>query len=211
MLERVPMFSDIDAKLIETLEAGSQHRVFQKNTVVISEGDETDNLFILLSGRAHAIRTDESGRQLVVNRFSTFDCFGEISFLNGGLRSATVVTKERCELMIIPRSCFLSLASDHPEIYWNFITYLLSKLRYATQQIEDLAFRDVYGRLAHFLTENQDEKGVVPEKLTQQEMADIVGASRETVARILSTLQEGGFVSRQKGRTIILKKLPYKF
>ena len=211
MLERVPMFSKIGRRSCEALEAIGQRRHYRKNTVIISEGDETDSLYVLLSGRADALRSDDSGRQLVISRFQPFDCFGEMSFLDGDPRSATIVTNTSCEVMVIPRSRFLALVPDRPEMAWSIMLYLLKKLRQATQQIDDLAFLDVYGRLAHFLIENQDENGVISEKLTHRNIADIIGTSRETISRILSELKEGNFISKQKGRIVIEKKLPYQF
>ncbi len=211
MLERVPMFSNIGRRSCDALEAIGQRRQYRKNTVIISEGDETDSLYILLSGRADALRTDSSGRQLVISRFQPCDCFGEMSFLDGDPRSATIVTNTPCEVMVIPRNRFLALVADRPEMTWSIMLYLLKKLRQATQQIDDLAFLDVYGRLAHFLVKNQDENGVISEKLTHQNIADIIGSSRETISRILSELKEGKFINKHKGRIVIQKKLPYKF
>ena len=211
MLERVPMFANIGPEACEALEAIGQRRRYRKHSVIISEGDETDNLYVLLSGRANAVRSDNSGRQLVVNRFRPYDCFGEMSFLDGHPRSATIITAVSCEVLVIPRRHFFTLVSDQPEIAWGIISFLLSKLRQATQQITDMAFLDVYGRLAQFLTENQNENGIIPEKLTHQDVADLIGTSRETVTRIVSQLKEGGFIAQRSGQFVLRKKLPYKF
>jgi CRP/FNR family cyclic AMP-dependent transcriptional regulator len=178
---------------------------------VINEGDETDSLYIVLKGRANALRSDESGRQFIVNRFGPFDYFGEMSIFDSNARCATVITREKCTLMVLPRKAFLEFAARHPGIYKNLIKALLEKLRKATQQIEQLAFLDVYGRLARFLIENQNADGVIEEKLTQQELADMVGSSRETVNRIFNELVGGGFIEKEKGRIIVKKKLPYSF
>ncbi len=211
MLERVPMFNNIDLHACKELEAIGLRRLYRKNTVVITEGDDTNSLYILLSGSANAIQSDQSGRQLVINRFQPYDAFGEMSFLDGSPRSASVVTNTPCEVMIIPRKRFQALVAERPEIAWDIILYLLSRLRQATRQINDLAFLDVYGRLAHFLEQNQNKDGVVSEKLTQQEIADIIGSSRETVSRIFSELKAGQFIATRKGSIIIKKKLPYNF
>lgn len=211
MLERVPMFANIGQKSREALESIGQRRQYRKNSVMINEGDETDNLYVLLSGKANAVRSDNTGRQLVVNRFEPYDCFGEMSFLDGNPRSATIITTATCEVMVITRRQFFNLVSDKPAIAWGIISFLLAKIRHATQQVTDLAFLDVYGRLAQFLTENQNESGIIEEKLTHQEIADIIGASRETVTRIISQLKEGDFITRQSGQFVLQKKLPYKF
>ncbi len=211
MIEQVPLFSNLSPQAISELEAIVRRRSFPKGTVVINEGDVSDSLYILASGRAVALRSDESGRQLVVNRFGPWDYFGEMSFFDRSERCATVMTKERCEVMMIARSDFLGFADKHSDILWNVINALLVKLRKATEQIESLAFLDVYGRLTRILIENQDDNGIIQEKLTQQELADMVGSSRETVSRILNELTAGGYIGKDKGRIVIQNKLPYKF
>ena len=211
MLERISLFSNLSTEQISELEALGQERFAAKNSIVINEGDETDNLYIVLKGRVNALRSDESGRQFIINRFGPFDYFGEMSFFDRNTRCATVNARERCTFMVLPRKAFFEFAARHPEIYKNMITSLLEKLRRATQQIEELAFLDVYGRLARFIIENQNAKGVIEEKLTQQEIADMVGASRETVNRIFNELVGGGYIKKEKGRIVVKKKLPYSF
>lgn len=211
MLERVSLFSNLMSHEIVELETLGQERSVAKNSIVINEGDETDSLYIVLKGRANALRSDESGRQFIINRFGPYDYFGEMSFFDRNSRCATVITREKCTLMVLPRKAFFEFAARHPEIYKNLIKALLEKLRRATQQIEQLAFLDVYGRLARFLVENQNTEGVIEEKLTQQELADMVGSSRETVNRIFNELVVGGFIEKEKGRIIVKKKLPYSF
>jgi CRP/FNR family cyclic AMP-dependent transcriptional regulator len=211
MLDRVSLFSSLQAHEIAELETLGQERSVAKNSIVINEGDDTDSLYIVLKGRANALRSDESGRQFIVNRFGQYDYFGEMSFFDRNSRCATVITRDKCTLMVLPRKAFFEFAARHPEIYKNLIKALLEKLRRATQQIEELAFLDVYGRLARFLVENQNDDGVIEEKLTQQELADMVGSSRETVNRIFNELVGGGFIEKEKGRIIVKRKLPYSF
>lgn len=211
MLERIALFSNLTHQSIQELESISRRRTFAKGAVVITEGDGSDSLYVVISGKAVALRSDASGRQLVVNRFGPWDYFGEMSFFDRSARCATVMTKERCEVLMIARGDFLGFAEQHKEILWNVINALLAKLRKATEQIESLAFLDVYGRLARFLIENQDQDGVIAEKFTQQELADLVGSSRETVSRIFNELVAGGYIRKEKGRIVIQNKLPYKF
>ena len=211
MLEKVPLFSNLSTHEITKLEAIGQERSVPKNTMVISEGDDTDCLYVVIKGKAHAFRNDESGRQLIVNSFGPYDYFGEMSFFDSNVRCATVITKVKCTLLILPRKRFFNFAAKHPQIYENVIRALLEKLRKATQQIEELAFLDVYGRLTRVLIENQNADGVIEEKLTQQELADMVGSSRETVNRIFNELVSGGYLVKEGGRIKLLKKLPYSF
>lgn len=209
MLNHVSLFAGLKEVQITELEAICATKTVPRNSVVINEGDVSDSLYIVLSGKAYAVRIDESGRQFVINRFGPYDYFGEMSFFDGNARCATVITKDTCRLMMVPRRAFLQLAAKHPEILWNVNKALLQKLRVATQQIDALAFMDVYSRLARFLTEHQDEHCLIKEKFTQQELADIVGASRETVNRIFNELTAGGYLSKVGRRIKIDKELPY--
>jgi CRP/FNR family cyclic AMP-dependent transcriptional regulator len=211
MLERVSLFSNLDERDIINLEAVCLKRTVPKNTLLINVGDETDCLYVLLAGKAHALSSDETGRQFVVNRFGPFDHFGEMSLFDRNARCATVVTKEKCTLMILTRKAFFQFAAQHPEVYPNMIKALLEKLRKTTELIGELAFMDVYGRLSRFMVENQNADGIIEEKLTQQDLADIVGSSRETVNRIYNELVSGGYLTKEKGHMKIMKKLPYAF
>ena len=211
MIERVSLFSDLNRIEIKELESHCLERTVPRNSMVINEGDDTDCLFIVMKGRAKALRSDKSGRQFVVNRFGPYDYFGEMSLFDHEARCATVVTKEKCIFKILPRKAFFEFAATHPGIYRNMIKTLLERLRKATDQIGELAFLDVYGRLSRFLIENRNADGVIEEKLTHQELADIVGSSRETVCRIYNELVDGGYISKNKGRMKINKKLPYTF
>ena len=211
MLESVSLFSSLDDSQLAELEAICNTRSIPRNSIVINEGDETDSLYIVKKGKAYAVKIDKTGRQFVINRFGRFDYFGEMSFFDGDVRCATVVTREPCELMILPRRAFLQFAAKHHEILWNVTKALLAKLRAATEQIDALAFMDVYSRLARFLTEHEGPDNFVTEKFTQQELADSVGASRETVNRIFNELTTGGYIAKEGGRIIIRKKLPYNF
>jgi len=211
MLERVSLFSNLNHKDIADLESICLERTVAKNTLLINEGDETDCLYVLLKGKAHALRSDETGRQFVVNRFGPLDYFGEMSLFDRNARCATVITKEKCALMVLTHKAFFRFAAGHPEVYPNMIRTLLKKLRKATELIGELAFMDVYGRLARFLVENASTEGVIEEKLTQQDLADIVGSSRETVNRIYNELVSGGYITKEKGRLKIMKTLPYEF
>ena len=211
MLERVTLFSNLNAQDITDLESICLERTVPKSTLLINEGDETDCLYVLLSGKAHALRSDEAGRQFVINRFGPFDYFGEMSLFDRSARCATVVTKQKCALTVLTRKAFFYFAAEHPEVYPNMIKSLLEKLRKATEMIGELAFMDVYGRLSRFLVENQNANGVIEEKLTQQDLADIVGSSRETICRIYNELVSGGYIAKEKGRMKIMKPLPYEF
>lgn len=211
MLTNVTMFDGLTAKQIDGLECSANRATIQKNTVVFQEGDPSDRLYIVLKGSANAIRHDHSGRQVILNRFGPNDCFGEMGFLDGSPRCATVVTREVCDVLTISRNAFLEIAKQDATVYQNIAHLLLEKLRSATQLIEDLAITNVYNRLCRILREYRGPDGVLSEAFTQQELADMVGASRETVCRLINDLTTDGYLTREASQMVVKRDLPYSY
>jgi len=209
-INHLQIFADMDKHVLESIKAISTVRTFPRNTIIVNEGDNTDSLYIVLSGKACAMTIHEDGRQIVLNVVRQGDYFGELSFIDSDVRSATVMTKEPCKLLIIPRAGFEKIGSEHPSIILCFLMGLLRKLRKATQKIKELAFMDVYGRVARFLSDSVNEKGVIEDKLTHQEIAFMVGSSREMVSRVMKDLSDKGYVRKSQNGIRILNKLPYE-
>ncbi|HEY5898713.1 MAG TPA: Crp/Fnr family transcriptional regulator, partial [Burkholderiales bacterium] len=189
---------------------GGTVRSYPKNTVVVSEGDQTDSLYVLLEGRVKAFVSDEGGREVVLNVIGRGDYFGEL-VLDGGPRSASILTLEPARTYIVPRAEVERLLSENPAFARDFTRRLISKVRSLTTQVRDLALKDVYARLAAFVEANAVEQGaqrMIPEKLTQNEIAARIGASREMVNRILKDLAAGGYVSVDGRQIMLHRKLP---
>lgn len=211
LLRKIPLFSGLTDRELRQIESVSCEKSFLKDTVIISEGDDTSSLYIILKGRADALSMDPNGRQIILNVFRPGDYFGEISFIDAKPRSAAVITKEKSKLVVIKREAFLQIVSENPELMLNMMKGLVGKIRVATRQIEDLAFKDVYGRIARLLTELKNEDHAITEKLTNTEIAFRVGASREMVSRIVSELKNGGYIEKNKGVLQLKRSLPYQF
>lgn len=214
MLKKVSLFSSMDDETLNYLQSVAVKKSFAKNAILFSKGDQSDALYILCSGKAKAVISDENGREIVIAAFGAGEYFGEISFLDGQERSATVVTKEPVEVLIIYRNDFKNFLLTSPDLVLGLLKELLKKLRKATDQVETLAFMDVYRRIASLfegLTKRQNKQWVIEDKLTHQEVANMVGASREMVSKILKQLQMGGYISIKKKQITIHKKLPPSF
>ena len=211
MLRKIPLFEDLDDSEIRELENIAIKRRYPKNSIVVNEGDQTASLFLILTGRAIAYSYDpESDRRIVFNTFKDGDYFGEMSFIDNKPRSAAVETQTKATMLEIPKSGFDKVFKDNPQANLRLLKGLLKKVRKARNQIEDLAFRDVYGRIAVLFAELKNEDGIIQEKLTHQEIAHRISASRKTVSRIMSQLKEGGFIAKESGSIKIQKKLPYR-
>ena len=214
MLKSIHLFSATDDNEMNYLKNIAIKKSFPKNTILFSRGDESDGLYLLCKGNAKAIINDETGKEIVLSTFGPGEYFGEMSFLDGEARSATVVTRTPVQVLIIYKNDFKKILFSNPDIVFRLLKELLKKLRRSTEQIESLALMDVYKRIAHLLSqlaELQNAELVIEEKLTHQEISNMVGSSREMVSRIMKQLQTGGYISIDRKRIIIHKKLPVSF
>jgi CRP/FNR family transcriptional regulator, cyclic AMP receptor protein len=173
-------FVSLDEIAMRKLAPHGAVRSFGRNAVVVNEGDPTDSLYVVLSGRVKAFVSDENGKELVVNTIDAGDYFGEL-VLDGGPRSASVMTLEPCRFFVIPRADVEGLLEGNREFARNLIYKLIGKVRSLTGKVLDLALKDVYGRFARFIDEHAVEESgrrVVRERLTQHDIAARIGASR---------------------------------
>jgi CRP/FNR family cyclic AMP-dependent transcriptional regulator len=203
-------FSNLDEGALHELAPHGVARSYRKNVIVVNEGDETDSLYVLLSGRVKVFCTGDDGREVVLDTMSAGDFFGEL-VLDGGPRSASVMTLENSRLFVIPQGDVEGLLAAHPEFARNMLQKLIARVRSLTAKVRDLALKDVYGRFVRFVQENAvevDGHRTIPERLTQSDIAARIGGSREMVSRIVRDLTAGGYISIDAKRIEILKKLP---
>lgn len=210
MLEDVALFSCLDEDAVRHFERIAVRKRFPKNATVFSKGDTSDSLYVVCTGKVKAVVHDEQGKEIVLSLIGPGEYFGEMAALDGVPRSATIVTKETTEILIIRRDDFKRLLSLNPDMVFNLLSVLLGRLRRANQKIEALAFTNVHDRVAHLLmqlAEPNDEGWIVKDKMTHQEIADMVGASREMVSRIMGELVTAGYLSIERKQIQIRKKL----
>jgi CRP/FNR family cyclic AMP-dependent transcriptional regulator len=185
-------------------------RTFPKNTVVVSEGDQTDSLYIIVSGRVKIYVSDDKGKEIVLSEAASGEYFGEM-VLDEGPRSASVKTLEPTQFLVIPKEDFTEFLVKSPEFSLRLILKLIRRVRALTNEVKNLALMDVYGRVARMLLDlavDRDGVLVIEKRPTQQEMADRVGASREMVSRILGDLTSGGYIEIERDRITIARALP---
>ena len=185
-------------------------RIFRERTVLVTEGEKTDALYIILEGRVRAYVSDSSGREAVLSIMGPGEYFGEVAF-DEGPRSASVITLEPCKLLVIPRHEFAQFLETHPAFAHHFINKLIGRIRVLTENVRSLALMDAYGRVARLLLESsitKDGQQYIPEKLTQAEIASRVGCSREMVSRIFKDLVTGGYIAVEPDRIVINRKPP---
>lgn len=210
-LRRVPLFSGLTETQIERLAAGSVRRNFPKGRVIVTEGEPSQSLYILLSGRAKVQRSDTEGKEVILAVIGPGECFGEMSLIDESPRSASVITTESSDFMSINKDSFKSMMMSSPEICLRIMIGLVRRLREADKKIETLALLDVYGRVARVLLDLSEKVGnerIVRVKLPRQEIAKMIGASREMVSRVMKGLEvEGYIVPLPDGKLMLREKL----
>ena len=209
-LKAVSLFSGLSQEEIAALAAAAIVRTFPKNTIVVIEGDRSDSLYVILSGRVKVFVSDEQGKDLVLNIQGPGEYFGELA-LDEGPRSASVATMEPCKMAVIANDVLREFLASHPEAALQLIRGLIGRTRHMTESLKNLALLDVYGRVAKLLLElatEVDGRLVIELRLTQQEIADRVSASREMVSRILKDLSVGGYIANEGGKIVIQRRPP---
>jgi CRP/FNR family cyclic AMP-dependent transcriptional regulator len=207
LLRNVPLFSQLPDGQLLLLTRVLSRKAYPKNSTVIAAGDSTDALYIVISGRLKVIMGDNEGREVILAILDQGEFFGEMGLIAQAPRSATVTTIEPCELLTITRADFTKCLQENFDLTMNVIRGLVKRLREADKKIGSLALMDVYGRVARHLMETAetiDGQKVVTKKLTKQDIAKTVGASREMVSRVMKELQTSGRIE-VRARQILLR------
>lgn len=208
MLEKISLFANIPPDCLLKLERISSLRKYPKNTILFMEGDDNSQLFVIKSGLICIHTDDNEGRQLVLNYMGPGEYFGELSLLDAKPRSASASTVEDSTLLTISRDHFRNFMREYPELYEVLMVELVDRIRALTGNVKDMALLDVYGRVAHTLERLCNPAMEVSPKLTHQDIANMVGASREMVSRVMKELVVGGYIEVQQKQVHILKAFP---
>ena len=215
VLAQVEIFAGLTDVELEALNASSVSRQYPKNTVIINEGDHADSLYVIDAGKVKVYCSDKNGKEFIMNTMEAGDYFGELALLDDDRRSASVRTMDKCAFRIIYKDDFQRVLTEHPNIARVLMRNLTRRVRTLTEKVKSLALQDVYGRVTKVLTgmaqPRDDERMFIEERLTHQDIADRVGASREMVARILKDLTIGEYIGFEGRKIIINGKLPASY
>lgn len=213
-LAQFPLLASLSDEERAVLAQHMQVRVYHKNTQIITEGDPAHCLYFLISGKVKVYLDDDEGKEILMNTHGEGEVFGELALLQGSQRTASVMTVEESRIAQLSVADFRAALKDFPDFTLALMTDLTNRLVNATETIRRLGLMDVYGRIAvTLLNLSVEENGVriIHDRLTQQELATRVGASREMVARIFKDLRLGGYIETDSGHIVIKKALPHKW
>jgi CRP/FNR family transcriptional regulator, cyclic AMP receptor protein len=203
----------LPAPLLDELARLGHTRVHAKGTLVVSEGEPSLSMYLIHEGQLRVFVSDEDGREVELNVMGPGEYFGEL-MLGSERRTASVMTTTKARLTMITRPEFESALAARPDLAFHVIQHLIERVRSLSRNVQGLVSMDVYGRVLRLFSElerEQDGLRFVPGPLSQQKIADRVGASRSMVNRILQELAAGGYIEVSRERIALLKPLPRRW
>ena len=210
LIRRVPLFSMLTNDQAQSIADSVVKRRFRRGEIIVEHGKKSNALFILLTGRARVLTADSRGREVILAVLQPGDYVGEMSLIDNEPHSATVRSEVQTDMLILGRAEFARCLPENSSLSYAIMRGLVQRLRSADRQIESLALLDVYGRVARTLLDMAEQDGdqrVIRNKVSRQDLAKIVGASREMVSRVMKDLEERGMVQTQENGSVVIKDL----
>lgn len=204
LLSTHPFFRDFARPIIDRVVSHAITRRLKKGTVLFRKGDTGTNLCVVCAGSVRISVPSEQGQDAVFNVIPPGEIFGEIALLDGGVRTADAVAIEDTELLVIERRDFIPLVREHPEIAMKLIEMVCARLRRTSEQVEDIVFLRLPERLAKALMQLHSRAGNNSIRITQRDLSQMVGVSRESVNKLLRDWQRRGWLKLQRGGLTLL-------
>jgi len=214
LLKKVPLFENVDDGELGSISQMLVEKSFTKDATIVAKDETGDAMYIIARGRVKVVMPGDGGREVILNILKAGDFFGEMALVEASQRSADVIAAEDTKVLVLKRDVFVDHVLKNPKVALNIMAELSRRLRRADELISDLALLDVGARISRIITEMGQRDGVdteegrlIRERPTQQDIASMIGTSRETVSRMLSDWQRAGLIE-MRGRELLLK---YKF
>lgn len=212
LIRRVPLFSMLTSSQAESVAQDVVKSRFKRGEAIIEQGKKSDFLAIILTGRARVFTTDDRGREVILATMQPGDYIGEMSLIDNEPHSATVRAEVQTDVLVLGRLEFARCLPESTSMAYAVMKGLVRRLRHADGKIESLALMDVYGRVAKCLMEfavaDSFGTAVIRDKVSRQDLAKMVGASREMVSRVMKDLEDRGFIeTRSDGSMIVNERL----
>ncbi len=210
LIRRVPLFSLLTGEQAQSIAEGVVKRRYRRGEVIVEQGTKSNALYILLTGRARVVTADARGREVILAVLQPGDYLGEMSLIDNEPHSATVRAEVQCDVLVLGRPEFARCLPENSSLSYAIMRGLVARLRHADRQIESLALMDVYGRVARTLLEfasvGRDGLLTIREKISRQDVAKMVGASREMVSRVMKDLEERGLIETREDGSLLIKE-----
>lgn len=209
-LRALPIFESLDIERLGSIARVAVFRKVARGQTVLHAGDRTDHVYLILSGTLKVLVSDEEGREVILSMLGNGEFFGEMGVLDDNPRSASVIAVGPSELVVISKTEFKRCLAENFDVSLFIMRSLVKRLRQADRKIESLALMDVYGRVARLLlemSERMNGQHVVARKISKQDIAKMIGASREMVSRVMKDLQVQGLIQQENGRIYLKDKI----
>lgn len=210
LIRRVPLFSMLTASQAESVADAIVKSRFKRGELIVEQGKKSNSLAIILTGKARVISTDSRGREVILATLQPGDYIGEMSLIDNEPHSATVRAEVQTDVLVLGRLEFARCLPENSSMAYAVMKGLVQRLRHADRKIESLALMDVYGRVARALLEfaivDADGHAVIRDKVSRQDLAKMVGASREMVSRVMKDLEERGFIENRSNGSMVVKE-----
>src|SRR5438093_10793829 len=207
LLRRHPLFGAIAPELLERLSSYATTRAVHRGDAIFAKGDPGNSLYAVCAGTVKISVPSADGKDAVFNLLGEGEIFGEIALLDGRPRTADATAMSDCDLMVIERRDFLSLVRSQPEIALKLLEVLCARLRHTSEQVEDVLFLDLPGRLAKILLQ-LTAKAELPTRrvtMTQREIGQMIGMSRESTNKQLRDWEDRDWVRLERGGILVLE------
>lgn len=211
LLSRVPLFAELSQSELDRIASVAIPRSFPRGVRVFHEGDHSDACYIVRSGDLRVTREHPDGRAIALATLGPGDFFGELAMFDGGIRSASVETLGEVELLALPASDVRRVVSEHGDLAAKLIVAITRRLRETNERVARQSFQTVPSRVAGVLSQLIAEEAIpadregVTVRMTQADLAQLAGTSRESVSRFLATLERAGVVAVGRGRVTVLE------
>lgn len=211
LIRRIPIFSMLNEAEAALLSQRAVKCRYKKGDTLLVQGQRSDALFILLTGKARVVVRDEREREVILSDLQPGECMGEMSLIDNAPHSATVRADTVCDVLVLESQAFARCLADNSSLSYGVMRGLVQRLRQADRKIQSLALSDVYGRVATALMDMAETPMtgpmVIHERVSRQDVAKMIGASREMVSRVMKEFEKVGFIEVcSKGSTWIRKE-----
>jgi CRP-like cAMP-binding protein len=207
LIRRVPLFSLLTAEQAQTIADSVRKQRFKRGEILVEQGHKTDAMYILLNGRVRVLTSDQRGREVILAVLQAGDYVGEMSLIDNEPHSATVRAEVQTDTLVLARADFARCLPDGSSLSYAIMRGLVKRLRHADRQIQSLALLDVYDRVAQSLLEMSEWREglrVIALRVNRQDLAKIVGASREMVSRVMKDLEERGAIQTRSDGSVVV-------
>jgi len=214
VLRQHPIFQDLDSEALDQLCRYAKPTSLKRGATIFSKGDQGNSLYIVISGTVKISVSSPDGRNAILNLISAGELFGEVALLDGGERTADATANTNCEIFVIDRRDFLPFVRSQPALAMKFIELLCDRLRWTSDQVEQVILQDLPRRLASALLGLTDKRKLEPASrtiaITQQEISEMVGMTRESINKQLRAWAARNWVRLEHGAIVLLGPEPLR-